>query len=342
MKFTKRHFVYLIIIVLIALFLFAYKLPFYIYKPGDAGALNPVVEVEGGYNSAGDMHMVTVRGGQATPIQYVIAKILPHHELHPIKEIRPEGVTEKEYFHVQLQMMENSQEKAVVVAYTAADEGIEITYNGVYVVATIKGMPADELLKPGDRIVGMDGKTVERSEDLIKYVEGKQAGETIKLEIVRGGKHLNKEIELEAFVGEKDKVGIGIQLVTDRGVEVDPEVSFLSGNIGGPSAGLMFSLEIYDQLTKKDLTSGYQIAGTGEIDYEGNVKRISGIDKKIIAADDEGCKIFLAPNENGAEGSNYEVAKKTAEEIGSDMKVIPIDTFEEALNYLQELKPKGE
>lgn len=340
MKFTKRHLVYLIIVIAIAFFLSAYKLPFYIYKPGDAGALNPIVEIEEGFKSTGDMHMVTVRGGQATPIQYAVAKVLPHHEIRPIKEIRPEGVTEEQYFHVQLQMMEGSQEKAIVVAYTAADEKIDIKYNGVYVVTTIKGMPADELLKSGDRIVGMDGKTVEKSEDLIKYVKGKQAGDTIKLDIVRGDKHLTIDVKLEAFEELKDKVGIGIQLVTDRNVEVDPKVTFLSGNIGGPSAGLMFSLEIYDQLTKKDLTSGYQIAGTGEIDYEGNVKRIGGIDKKIIAADDEGCKIFLAPNENGAEGSNYEVAKKTAEEIGSDMKVVPVDTFEEALHYLQELEPK--
>ncbi|ASK63600.1 hypothetical protein CFK37_16255 [Virgibacillus phasianinus] len=338
MKFTKRHLVYLIIIVAIAFFLSTYKLPYYIYKPGDAGALNPVVKVEDGFDSKGDMHLVTVRGGQATPIQYALAKVMPHHELHPIKEIRPKGVTEEEYFHVQLQMMESSQEKAIVVAYNAADKEIEINYNGVYVVTTIKGMPADGILKSGDRIVGMDGKTVKKSEDLIKYVEGKKAGETIKLKIVRGDKHLTKEIELESFEKLDDKVGIGIQLVTDRSVDVNPEVTFSSGNIGGPSAGLMFSLEIYDQLTEKDLTNGYQICGTGEIDYEGNVQRIGGIDKKVIAADDEGCKIFFAPNENGAEGSNYEVAKKTAEEIGTDMKIVPVDTFEDALHYLQKLK----
>lgn len=342
MKFTKRHLVYLIIVVVIAFFLSAYKLPFYIYKPGDAGALNPIVEVDKGYKSSGDMHLVTVRGGQATPIQYVMAKVLPHHEIHPIEEIRPEGITDEQYFHVQLQMMEGSQEKAIVVAYTAADEGIDIKYNGVYVVTTVEGMPADKLLKSGDRIVGMDGKTIEKSEDLIKYVEDKQAGDTITLDIVRGEKKLTKDIKLEKFKESDTKIGIGIQLVTDRSVEVDPKVTFSSGNIGGPSAGLMFSLEIYDQLTKKDLTKGYQIAGTGEIDYEGNIQRIGGIDKKVIAADDEGCKIFFAPNENGAEGSNYQVAKKTAEEIGTDMKVVPVDTFEDAIHYLQDLEPKSE
>src|SRR5690625_7652658 len=70
---------------------------------------------------------------------------------------------------------------------------------------------------------------------------------------------------------------MGVSLVTDRSVTVDPKVNFSSGNIGGPSAGLMFSLEIYDQLTENDLTSGYAIAGTGEVDYNGNVIRIGGI-----------------------------------------------------------------
>lgn len=338
MKFTKRHLVYLLIVVVIALFLSMYKLPYYIYKPGDAGALNPIVEVEDGYESKGDMHLVTVRGGQATPIQYAMAKVLPHHELHPIKEIRPKGVTEEEYFHVQLQMMESSQEAAVVVAYKAAKEGINIQYKGVYVVSIIEGMPADGIMKMGDRIVGIDGKEINKSKDLIKFVEDKKAGDTIKLEIVRGEKNITKEIKLEAFEKLDNKIGIGIQLVTDRGVEVDPDVTFSSGNIGGPSAGLMFSLEIYDQLTKQDLTSGYEICGTGEVDYEGNVQRIGGIDKKVIAADDEGCNIFFAPNENGAEGSNYEVAKKTAEEIGTDMKIVPVDTFDDALSYLQKLE----
>ncbi|MDY0396286.1 S16 family serine protease [Virgibacillus halophilus] len=69
-------------------------------------------------------------------------------------------------------------------------------------------------------------------------------------------------------------------MVTDRSVSVKPKVHFKSGDIGGPSAGLMFSLKIYDELTKEDLTNGLQIAGTGEIDYDGNVMRIGGIDKK--------------------------------------------------------------
>src|SRR5699024_11707730 len=105
----------------------------------------------------------------------------------------------------------------------------------------------------------------------------------------------------------------------------------------GPSAGLMFSLEIYDQLTEEDLTKGYQIAGSGEIDYEGNVIRIGSVDKKVIAADQEDCDIFFAANENVAHDSNYEQADKTAEKLGSNMEYVIVETYDEAVYYLHNL-----
>lgn len=341
MKFTKRQLVYLFFVLLFATFLSIYKLPFYIYKPGTADALNPIVEVEGAYKSEGDMHLVTVRGGQATPIQYVMAKILPHHDIMPLEAVRPKGVSEEEYYHAQLQMMESSQQASTVVAYEAANEDITIEYDGVYVVSVVKGMPADGKLEMGDRIVGLDGKKISQADDLIQIVEKKQAGDRISLDIVRDDKELKQELTLANFTNQSEKkVGLGIQLVTDRNVRVKPEIHFSSGDIGGPSAGLMFSLEIYDQLIEEDLTKGYQIAGTGEVDYDGNVMRIGGIDKKVIAADKEGCEIFFAPNENGAPESNYEIAKQTAKEIDSNMKIIPVDTFNDAVAYLETLEPK--
>lgn len=340
MKISKRHLFFLAIVVIISSFLATYQLPYYIYKPGRADALEPMVEVVGGYESEGDMHLVTVSGGQATPIQYVWAKLLPHHDILPLEQVRPEGVTEDEYMHAQLQLMESSQQASLVVAYEAADAHIVIEYDGVYVVAVIDDMPAEGILEVGDQITKVDDKDVNTAEDLINYVENKQAGEIIRLDIIREDDILTKNIPLEAFTEQEDKVGIGVQLITNRSVEVDPEVRFSSGNIGGPSAGLMFALKIYDQLTKEDLTKGYEIAGTGEVDYEGNVIRIGGVDKKVIAAHKEGCDIFFVPHEHGAADSNYEVAKKTAEEINTSMKIVPVDTFAEALEYLQNLDEK--
>jgi len=338
MNFSRKNVISFILVILIAYFLASYKLPYYIQRPGGADALNPIVKVEDGYESEGDMHLVTVSGLQATPIQYVLAKIMPNTEILPLDQVFPEGISQKEYMEAQLQVMESSQEAATVVAYTASGSDITIEYNGVYVVSVVEGMPADGVLQMGDRIIGIDNKPIKEANDLIHYVEQRKENDVVSIKFVRDDKTLTKDITLKNFDHLDDKVGVGISLVTDRNVTVDPEVHFASGNIGGPSAGLMFSLEIYDQLTEKDLTKGYQIAGTGEIDYDGNVHRIGGIDKKIVAADREGIDIFFAPNEHGAKDSNYEIAKKKAEEIGTDMKIIPVDTFDDALSYLEKLK----
>lgn len=335
MRFSKKYIISFVVIVILAYFLSVYKLPYYIYKPGGADALDPIVEVDEGYKSEGDMHLVTVSGLQATPIQYMWAKVLSYHEILPIDQVFPEGVSQDDYMHAQLQVMESSQEAATVVAYEAADKDINIDYNGVYVVSVVKGMPADGKLEPGDRIIGMDGNDIKESDDLIDYIGEKQEDDTVTVDVVRDEKERTEEITLTSFSDQEDKIGVGIRLVTDRSVTVDPKVHFTSGSIGGPSAGLMFSLEIYDQLTEEDLTAGQQIAGTGEVDYNGNVLRIGGIDKKVVAADKEDCSIFFAPNENGAENSNYQEAKETADAIGTDMKIVPVDTFADALDYLQ-------
>ncbi|MBU5467753.1 PDZ domain-containing protein [Virgibacillus sp. MSJ-26] len=337
MKFNKRQLVFLIIVVIASYFLVAYKLPYYIYKPGGADALNPIVQVEHGFESEGDMHLVTVRGGQATPIQYLLAKFNKHQEILPLDEVFPEGITEDEYFHAQLQVMENSQEAATVVAYEAAEKDITIDYEGVYIVSVVENMPAEGQLEVGDEIINIDNNKIEQTDDLMDYIETKRAGDKVNLTIIRDDEELTKEVSLKEFDDIDNRIGMGVSLVTDRSVTVNPKVNFSSGNIGGPSAGLMFSLEIYDQLTEQDLTHGYEIAGTGEVDYNANVIRIGGIDKKVIAADREGCDIFFAPHEGGAEDSNYNLAKQTADEIGTDMEIVPVDTFEDALNYLHSL-----
>ncbi len=146
---------------------------------------------------------------------------------------------------------------------------------------------------------------------------------------------------LKSFPDDPKRAGIGVALYTDRNVKVKPDLHFSIENIGGPSAGLMMSLEIYNQLTKPDETKGYNIAGTGTIDVDGKVGPIGGIDQKVVAADKAGKDIFFAPNQNGAENSDYKNAVKTAKAIKSDMKIVPVDTMQDALDYLDQLKVKS-
>src|SRR5699024_8316750 len=119
-SFSRRNLLIFAIAIVIAVFLSVYKLPYYIHKQGSADPLDPIVHVDGGYESSGEMHLMTVRSSVATPIQYIFAQFLPYHDIIPIEDVRPEGVTEEEYRLLQLQMMEDSQLSSKVVAYTAA------------------------------------------------------------------------------------------------------------------------------------------------------------------------------------------------------------------------------
>lgn len=340
MRISKRAVIYSLMISIVFFLLLTFDLPYYIYKPGQADSLENMVEIDNSVEAKGDLHLVTVSGGQATPIGFLLAKIRAFHEIIPIEEARPEGISDDEYMRHQMMLMENSQQSSTVVAYRAAGEAYTIELNGIYIIGVVENMPADGILQPGDRIKKVDDQDVKEANDLVEYVNLKRAGEKIKVDIEREGKHLTEIIEVVSFPDDKEKVGIGIQLVTEQKVTVDPPVHIKSGNIGGPSAGLMFALEIYNRLTEEDITKGYHIAGTGEIDFDGNVLRIGGIDKKVVAADREGIEIFFAPNENGEKDSNYEVAKETAKEINTSMKIVPVDTFEDALSFLKQLDPK--
>jgi PDZ domain-containing protein len=186
----------------------------------------------------------------------------------------------------------------------------------------------------------VDGKEFPSSETFIEYVSKKQAGDLVTFTYLRNKKTNEVSLPLKTFKEDNTKIGIGISLVDDKEIIVKPKVNVKTDEIGGPSAGLMFSLEIYNQLIKEDLTRGYQIAGTGTIDEEGNVGPIGGIEQKIVAADKAGAEIFLAPNEKGAKDSNYLVAVKTAKDIHTKMKIIPVDTFDEAVQYLEKLQDK--
>ena len=316
-----------------------YYLPYYVSKPGMAKELEPIIHVENGFNEKGNFMLTTVRMGRANIYSYGLAKLDKYQEIFPVTAIKSKEETDEEYNVRQLHLMATSKFYAIETAYKKAGIPIHYEYKGVFVLNIVPEMPAEGKLRAGDRIFKVDGKEFESSAQFIEYVSSKKAGDYVKFMIERNKKISEVELPLEKLP-KTGKVGVGIGLVDDKEIIVDPAVTIESKDIGGPSAGFMFSLEIYNQLVEEDLTRGYQIAGTGTMDSDGNVGKIGGIEQKIVAADKAGAEIFLAPNENGAANSNYEEAVKTAKDIKSKMKIIPINTYDEAIEYLLSLKEK--
>lgn len=338
-----RKKIYLSVFILLAIIIIGgmnYSLPYYVSKPGMAKELGPIITVENGYKDEGNFMLTTVRMGRANIYSYLEAKLRKYEEIFPVDLILNKQETEEEYNVRQLHMMAASKLSAIEVAFHKAGLPVDYNYKGIYVMQVIPGMPAAGKLQAGDRIFKVDGHQFSASEEFIKYVGKKQAGEKVTLTFSRNKETKTVSLSLQPFKEDPKRVGVGISLVDDKEIVVDPKVKVKTDTIGGPSAGLMFSLEIYNQLTSDDLTRGYQIAGTGTIDVDGTVGPIGGIEQKIVAADNAGAEIFLAPNEKGAKKSNYRAAVKTAQDIKTKMKIVPIDTFDEAVNYLQKLPPK--
>lgn len=314
-----------------------YPLPYYFTKPGMAKELAPIIQVDNGYKDSGKFMLTTVRMGRANIYSYLEAKTKKYEELYPMDEILGKTETEEEYNVEQLQLMASSKLNAIDVAYRKAGLPVHYKYKGIYVMQTIPGMPANGKLEAGDRIFKVDGKSFSSSQQFIDYVGKKHSGDNVTFTYTRNNKSHTVTLPLKPFSDKPNSVGIGISLIDDKDISVKPNVKVKTGEIGGPSAGLMFTLEIYNQLTKEDLTKGYQIAGTGTIDVDGTVGPIGGIEQKIVAANKAGAEIFFAPNEKGAKNSNYRAAVKTARDIKAKMKIVPVDNFDDAVHYLEKL-----
>ncbi len=317
-----------------------YSLPYYISKPGMARDLKPIIKVENGDKEKGNFMLTTVRMGRANVYSFAEAKISKFEEIYPVNEILSSSETEDEYNIRQLYLMNDAKMNATDVAYRKAGLPVKYKYKGIYILSVLRDMPAYGKLKAGDRIYKVDNHPFSSSEQFMEYVSTKKAGDMISLTYSRNKQTKDVTVKVEPFKKEPKRLGIGISLVEDKEIVVDPPVQIKTDEIGGPSAGLMFTLEIYNQLTKGDLTKGRQIAGTGTISVKGNVGPIGGIEQKVVAADKAGAEIFFAPNEQGAKKSNYHDALKAAHEIGTKMKIVPVDTFDDAVKYLDKLKTK--
>jgi PDZ domain-containing protein len=244
-------------------------------------------------------------------------------------------------------------------AYKKANIPYHIKNEGVMVLRTLAGLPAEKVLQGGDYLIKMDDTPITKAQDLLDYVKNKKAGDTINITYRRDQATLVAPLVLGTLPQEKDEQGKPLPLRPGLGItpgdvqsvkaeDAAKQLSVKTEDIGGPSAGLMFSLEMYEQLAGTDVTKGYRIAGTGTITPDGEVGPIGGIEHKIVAADREGAEIFFAPKDLFPKAGekfdpilNYTDALNRVKKIGSKIKVVPVGTMDDALSYLNGLPPKG-
>ncbi|CEG22379.1 Lon protease 1 [Planococcus massiliensis] len=339
----NKKLIMVVIVAALAIFVSTYRLDLYITRPGGAYELSPLVKVEGGdEDDEGTLSLMTVSMLNATPSLYLYAKVKDGYKILKPEEVRSPHESDEEYNVRQLKLMSDSQINALQVAFEQAELPYEVTNNGVFVLNVLEGGAADGTLQAGDQVLSIDGNEFSAQQDFVDYISSKKEGETVEVVYERDDRKITNEIELAPLPSEPERVGLGISFVENKDIMTTPKVEIDSDSIGGPSAGLMFTLEIINQLLDEDITKGYNVAGTGTMSSDGSVGRIGGIDQKIIAADNEGIEIFFAPDDEaeGIDETNYDVAVETAEKIKSDMEIVPVQNVNDALDYLAGLDAK--
>ncbi|WP_110208637.1 PDZ domain-containing protein [Nocardioides daejeonensis] len=212
--------------------------------------------------------------------------------------------------------MTTSQDVAFAVALQELGYKLK---TAVRVAMLTPDSPAEGKLKEGDRIVAVDGTRIDDVDTLLSAIKKAEVGKPLPIEIVRGTKKSTVEVT-PAKDPDEDRAVIGIYPGTSYAFPFEVSIG-IDPNIGGPSAGLMFSLAIYDTLTPGSLTGGANIAGTGTIDPDGKVGSIGGIQQKIAGARDAGAQLFLVPADNCAD---------VAGAPNGDMRLAKVATFEDA------------
>lgn len=298
-------------------------LPAFIEQPGVAAGIAGCVAIDERPDAAvnGDYLFTTVSQRNATVFELVLAGVREDQRVVTRDDLLG-GVRRDRYLQRQRQVFIDSTDRAIVVALTAAGLPVEVRGGGVDVVEVLDGTPADGVLQPGDVITAVDGTQVRTDDELIAAITAERP---LELRVRRDGTDQVEVVtpRLEELDDARRPM-IGVRITTHQPrVRTPLAVDVASGRVGGPSAGLMIGLAVFDLVADDDLARGRRIAGTGTLALDGRVGAIANIELKVPAAAREGADVFIAPAGQAA-------VARDAVPAGSDLTVLGVGTFDEA------------
>lgn len=323
-KTEYKFILFLIVFVVIC----TWPVNYYIVIGGGISDISDRVVVENGDSSDGSFNLSYVSELKGTTLSYLLSYVMPHWKRVSMDDYK--YTTDEDYqdieFRSELDLL-SSNSNAIYYAYQLADKPCEVVKTDVYVI--VKFPEYDNPLEVGDKLLKVNGVLCA---NLVEFQEAiqKVEGNSVRVTVLRDGKEM--ELTSKLYEEENRKVlGVGLQSVTTY--DIDPEVEFqFEKNESGPSAGLITTLSIYDQLTKGDLTKGKLIAGTGTIEADGSIGPIGEVEYKLLGAVDGGAQVFLVPA-----GENYQDCKKMKKEENLDIKLISVKNIDDAIKKLKDL-----
>ena len=321
-------------LVLLAVVLGLYVFPSneYIFLPDPAHPVAPLVTVPGGKDpTKGGVYFVDVVVRKATILEKLFGGLHEGADLFPASAVNPPGVGDTQRRRIDLQDMRHSQQVAAAVALRADGRNVVMRATGARIGGVEAGKPAAGKLEPDDVIVALDGMRVKTPRDVSNAMRKHKVGDTVTFTLIRGKQTLKVPVKTVASDDKPRRPVVGVFLETALDIHLPLAVRIDAGNVGGPSAGLAFALEVLEELGR-DVVHGHRIAATGEIFPDGTVGPIGGIKQKTIGAREAGVDAFLVPA-----GENARAARKEAH----GLRIIPVETFPQALRALATLPGKG-
>jgi Lon-like protease len=299
--------------------------------PGFTASVEPMVQMPAQYrhSSTGSLIMVSVI--PQAPIlagEWFYAQLDHSVLIQPQEEIVPKNSTAQKESQQSYQMLLDSDTTAIIVGLHLAGYPVDVN-DGLTVISILPESPSNGILAPGDVIHGANGQTVVTQPDLANQLKLLNPGASLKLSIERNGQTMDVTVVTMPPADANGPARIGISFEQHRNnFDLPFPIKIVPKKIvGGPSAGLMFTLGVYDMVTGQDITGGRKIAGTGTIDQAGNVGPIGGVQRKVVAAERTGAQYFFSP------ADNYDDALSAATHI----TVIKVSTAQEAIDFLKSL-----
>jgi len=332
---TWTAFVAAVVFVALAAMIAAIPVPFVSWSPGGThdtlGSVRggPMITVEGidSYPTTGRLDLTTVAVTRAdsrlTLPEAVLSFWLPNRDALPRDSVYTPGKSVEQVDSEEADLMVTAQDDAVVAALRAA--GQPVTEMPVISSVTVGG-PAHGRLLPGDLVVSVDGRRSTDVDAVGKRIRTHRVGDTVGFVVLRDRVRQQVSVTTAASPTASDVAVVGITL--DVGYRYQPRIAFdLGQQIGGPSAGLVFALAIYDKITQGPLLQGRHVAGTGGINPTGEVGRIGAVQEKIAAAEEAGATAFLVPAGNCKDVVGLE----------TDLVLVKVATLEESIAAMRTL-----
>jgi len=296
----------------------------YIVLPDRARPTDPLVRIPGEESQdEEDVYMVDVRIGRASLFERLFPWTKEGADLLPERVVNPAGVSDRQRRQSSLNDMSRSQLIAITVALRELGREVDVNESGAEIVLVQPDSPADGVLEVGDVIVEAEGQEVESIQGLQRALSDVEPGQDVELTVQRGDERVQVTSGTQAAPDDPDRAVMGVQVQDALDFEFPVDIEIDAGNIGGPSAGLAFALDIMDELGD-DIDRGRKIVATGELTLDGEVLPIGGVKQKAIGAREAGADIFLVPD------ANLEDARKATD----DLEIIPVSNIQEALSVL--------